>query len=138
MSRGMKIYAATLVAIVFVIAFNILYEPSEVRELNALLAQEEQLKDYPYQFRVLQIDNGVAVISSPRAAGVSVPAIVKVIDPSLKDLPVTDERIFEAQRHLAEIQSSAKRLIEDRPNVERIRWKLDEEWLRNHGIAFPH
>lgn len=134
----MKIYAAVLSLVIVTILFKAFYQPSDVRELNALLAQQEQLKDYPYQFRVLQIDNGVAVISSPRAAGVSVPAIVKVLDPSLKDLPITDDRIFEAQRRLAEIQSAVGNLVEASPNVSRIRWKLDEEWLRNHGIAFPH
>lgn len=134
----MKIYAAVLSLVVVTILFKAFYQPSDVRELNALLAQDEQLKNYPYQFRVLQIDNGVAVISSPRATGVSVPAIVKVIDPSLKDLPITNERIFEAQRQLAEIQSSARNLVEASPKVSRVRWKLDEEWLRNHGIVFPN
>jgi uncharacterized UPF0160 family protein len=136
MSRGLKIYIAILGLLVIAGLVKVLYEPSDVRELNAMLQRNEQLKNYPYQFRVLSVDNGVAVMTSPRSAKVSVPEVIKVIDPALQGVSVTDDRFFAAQHHLAELQSSAKKLIESAPTVERVQWQLDERWLSSHGIVF--
>lgn len=37
-----------------------------VGELNDILQADEQLASYPYQFRVLSLDKGVARMTSPR------------------------------------------------------------------------
>ena len=107
MSRGMKIYAALLVTLGGFIVFNIFYEPSDVRALNATLKQDEQLSSYPYTFRVLRLKDGVATMTSPRSASVPVPMIISVIEPALSGISVNDERFFAAQQRLADMQSRA-------------------------------
>ena len=137
MSRGMKIYAALLLAVAGLILFKIFYLPSDVRALNARLKQDEQLSAYPYQFRVLRLENGVATVTSPRSASVSVPMIIRFIDPSLTGVSVTDERYFAAQKTLAETQALAHSILVSEPNVERVIWALDEAWLRSNGVTMP-
>ena len=138
MSRGMKIYAALLIAIGCVILFKIFYEPSDVRALNALLKQDEQLSAYPYQFRVLGLENGLATVTSPRSASVPVPMIISIIEPSLSGVSVTDERFFAAQQRLADMQARAHTLVVSSAKVDRVIWKLDEAWLQSNGVLLPN
>ena len=137
MSRGMKIYAALLLALGGFIVFNIFYEPSDVRALNATLKQDEQLSSYPYTFRVLRLKDGVATMTSPRSASVPVPMIISVIEPALSGISVNDERFFAAQQRLADMQSRAHTLVTASPDVDRVIWALDEAWLQSQGITLP-
>jgi hypothetical protein len=62
-----------LVGVCVVAALGLLYfltsgDP-RVDELNAQLSADPQLAAYPYSFRVLELDSGVAVMGSPRWAG---------------------------------------------------------------------
>lgn len=138
MSRGMKIYAFFIAALALTVMVNIFYEPSEVRALNAVLKQDEKLNSYPYRFRVLAVKNGVAVMTSPRSADVPVPVIIKVIDPSLQNVSVSEERFFEAQQTLADLQAYAREQVMAQEGISRVIWKLDEEWLLSHGVKLPH
>lgn len=138
MSRGMKIYAFFIAALALTVMVNIFYEPSEVRALNAVLKQDDKLNSYPYRFRVLAVKNGVAVMTSPRSADVPVPVIIKVIDPSLQNVSVSEERFFEAQQTLADLQAYAREQVMAQEGISRVIWKLDEEWLLSHGIKLPH
>jgi len=49
-----------------VLAFVASCDP-RVGELNELLKADPQLAAYPYSFRVLELEEGVAVMSSPRS-----------------------------------------------------------------------
>ena len=138
MSRGMKIYAFFIATLALTILVNIFYEPPAVRELNAVLKQDEKLNSYPYPFRVIAVSNGSAIMGSPRSAEVAVPMVIKVIDPSLENIAVDDERFFEAQQRLADLQAYAKERVLAQPGISRVIWKLDEEWLRSHGVKIPH
>jgi len=138
MSRGMKVYAFFIAALALTVMVNIFYEPSEVRALNAVLKQDDKLNSYPYRFRVLAVKNGVAVMTSPRSADVPVPVIIKVIDPSLQNVSVSEERFFEAQQTLADLQAYARKQVMAQEGISRVIWKLDEEWLLSHGIKLPH
>ena len=138
MSRGMKIYAFFSAALALTVMVNIFYEPSEVRALNAVLKQDDKLNSYPYRFRVLAVKNGVAVMTSPRSADVPVPVIIKVIDPSLQNVSVSEERFFEAQQTLADLQAYAREQVMAQEGISRVIWKLDEEWLLSHGVKLPH
>lgn len=138
MSRGMKVYAFFIAALALTVMVNIFYEPSEVRALNAVLKQDDKLNSYPYRFRVLAVKNGVAVMTSPRSADVPVPVIIKVIDPSLQNVSVSEERFFEAQQTLADLQTYAREQVMAQEGISRVIWKLDEEWLLSHGIKLPH
>lgn len=138
MSRGMKVYGFFIAALALTVMVNIFYEPSEVRALNAVLKQDDKLNSYPYHFRVLAVKNGVAVMTSPRSADVPVPVIIKVIDPSLQNVSVSEERFFEAQQALADLQAYARERVMAQEGISRVIWKLDEEWLLSHGIKLPH
>ena len=138
MSRGMKIYAFFIAALALTVMVNIFYEPSEVRALNAVLKQDDNLNSYPYRFPVLAVKNGVAVMTSPRSADVPVPVIIKVIDPSLQNVSVSEERFFEAQQILADLQAYAREQVMAQEGISRVIWKLDEEWLLSHGVKLPH
>lgn len=134
----MKVYAFFIAALALTVMVNIFYEPSEVRALNAVLKQDDKLNSYPYRFRVLAVKNGVAVMTSPRSADVPVPVIIKVIDPSLQNVSVSEERFFEAQQTLADLQAYAREQVMAQEGISRVIWKLDEEWLLSHGIKLPH
>ncbi|MAK42839.1 MAG: glutamate-ammonia-ligase adenylyltransferase [Spongiibacter sp.] len=134
----MKIYAFFIAALALTVMVNIFYEPSEVRALNAVLKQDDKLNSYPYRFRVLAVKNGVAVMTSPRSADVPVPVIIKVIDPSLQNVSVSEERFFEAQQILADLQAYAREQVMAQEGISRVIWKLDEEWLLSHGVKLPH
>lgn len=138
MSRGMKVYGFFIAALALTVMVNIFYEPSEVRALNAVLKQDDKLNSYPYRFRVLAVKNGVAVMTSPRSADVPVPVIIKVIDPSLQNVSVSEERFFEAQQTLADLQAYAREQVMAQEGISRVIWKLDEEWLLSHGVKLPH
>lgn len=134
MTRGMQIYAAALLVLVVFLFIKLVYIPADVRAVNQRLNNDQSLADYPYQFRVLRIDNGKAYISSPRSANVSVLEIIRVIYPELADVSVTDERFQEAQKELVEHQALAHVLVMSAPEVSSVGWQLDEAWLRNNGV----
>lgn len=106
-----------------------------VRALNDTLADNEFLANYPYQFRVLAIENGVARMSSPRSAQVSAIQGLRIMYPELKSESAVSDRMMAAQEDLARHQSFAAKLVTEHPEVERVRWVLDEQWLSAHGVV---
>lgn len=122
--------AALLVALVWwLISLD-----SRVAKLNELLAADARLAAYPYQFRVLKLEEGVAYMSSPRSAQMSALQSLSVMFPDLKHAALESPRMTEAQEQLAEVQSHAAALIRSQDDVQRVIWVLDERWLANHGI----
>ena len=105
-----------------------------VGDLNAQLADDPLLADYPYGFRVLEINNGVATMTSPRSAQVSVMQFLYAAFPALRGKDVQHPEMVAAQERLAALQSRASRLVQAHPEVNRVRWQLDERWLREHGV----
>lgn len=105
-----------------------------VGELNDLLEADAQLADYPYRFRVLELEDGVAVMSSPRSAEVAASRFLAAAFPRLRNLPATDPAMMAAQQELAERQGRAAELIRRQPDVSAVRWELDRRWLRSHGV----
>ena len=105
-----------------------------VRELNAMLYDNEFLASYPYQFRVIEITGDVAVMSSPRSAQLSAIQGLRAMYPALENESSVSDRMMSAQEDLARHQSLAARLVAEHPEVERVQWRLDEAWLQSHGI----
>ncbi|MEZ5569057.1 MAG: hypothetical protein R3E54_12060 [Halioglobus sp.] len=103
-------------------------------QLNDLLEADADLAAYPYQFRVLALDNGVARMSSPRSAQMSALQGLRVMYPELRDLAIDSPRLMEAQERLAQVQSRAAALVKEQEDVDRVEWVLDERWLASHGI----
>jgi len=134
MDRGTRIYAAALAGLVLALTLAALYQPTEVRRLNRLLADEPALADYAYPFQVLSVKGRTAEMSSPRSAEMPVQRMIGAIRPELKNAPVDDPAYLRAQQELADHQARAKALVLSDPDIDSVRWVLDESWLARRGI----
>ena len=110
---------------------------SRVGELNDKLAAAPALLDYPYRFRVLSLENGVAVMTSPRSAEMGPLHFLRILDPALIDKDVVHPDMMAAQDLLVQKQSEAERIVIAEPDVTRIRWQLDEKWYAEQGFFLP-
>lgn len=107
---------------------------SRVAELNALLAADPEIAQYPYPFRVLSLEDGVADMSSPRSARLSAVQGLRAMFPELRRSSAVSPEMMAAQETLAAVQSRAADLVAEQPDVTRVRWVLDESWLAGQGI----
>lgn len=105
-----------------------------VAQLNDLLEADDQLAAYPYQFRVLSLENGVAGMSSPRSAQMSAIQGLRIMFPELVNASAVSSQMMAAQEELARVQSHAGKLVGEQPDVRRVQWILDERWLAEHGV----
>lgn len=105
-----------------------------VGELNDLLEADETLADYPYTFKVLSLENGVASMSSPRSAKMSAIQGLRIMFPELENASAVSAEMMAAQKQLASTQSRAGKLIGEQEDVRRVLWVLDERWLASHGV----
>ncbi|MCC5862826.1 MAG: hypothetical protein JJT93_13075 [Gammaproteobacteria bacterium] len=128
-------YAAALGIIAIVLlAWWLIARDSRVIELNALLASDPEVAAYIYRFRVVEHDAGVAVMSSPRAANVPVLQFVRAAYPELRNRPLDDPAILAVQEQLVSVQARAAAIVRAEPDVESIRWQLDERWYAERGV----
>jgi len=137
LDRGTKIYAAVLGAIVLGLVFLALYEPPIVANLNDRLEADEQVGSFPYAFRVLRIDNGTAVMSTPRSSAVPVAQVLDKIFPGLGNADPASPLFQELQEQLATVQKRAKAIVLEDPDIKRVQWELDRDWLSTYGITLP-
>ena len=105
-----------------------------VWELNDLLEDDPQLSSYPYQFRVLTLENGIASVSSPRSSQVPAVRFLGIIRPQLANRQDNDPDIIAAQKELASLQARARELILAEPDVDRVYWQIDSVWYAEHGV----
>lgn len=123
-----------IIVVVTVVAWIFLSRDDRVLEINEVLANDFALQGYPYIFEVQQLDNGVAVVGSPRSAQVPVMRFLRTAFPSLRNTPVDHPDMMAAQSTLAKKQSRAQELILSQPDVQRLRWEFDERWFNEHGV----
>ena len=135
MDRGTRIYAVLLLAIVLVLVMVSVYQPAEVRALNQLLENDAEVSAYPYPFRVLRVEQGMAVMGTPRSASMPVARMIAAVAPEAAGLLETDPVYLRAQQRLADTQARARSLVLGDAAIERVRWELDEAWLRGHGVV---
>ena len=109
------------------------YDP-RVNELNSILSQDNELNNYPYQFKVIELKNGTAVMSSPRSAKVSVFKFLSIIKPNLPRNNSNNPKVIAAQKELAYNQQKAKKIILSQSDIEQVSWKLDKNWFASYGI----
>jgi hypothetical protein len=138
MDRGTRIYAVLLLAIVLALVMMSLYQPANVRALNHVLETDAEVSAYPYPFRVLRVEQGTAVMGTPRSAAMPVARMIAAVAPEAAGLPDTDPVYLRAQQRLADTQARARSLVLADPAIERVRWELDENWLSAHGIVSVH
>ena len=112
---------------------------SRSRKLNALIQSQgsEQLKAYPYQFHVLRVENGTAVIATPRSPSVPVTRFLKVIHPDLNVMDNNNPAFIAAQETLGRIQAEARTIVLSQPDIREVTWELDKKWLSRHHIEYP-
>ncbi len=137
LDRGTKIYAAVLLTAVLGLVVTALYQPPKVRELNRKLAADPQVAAFPYPFRVLRVENGVAVLSTPRSTLVPVAEVLGRLFPEAANLPPDSPRFQQMQGRLAKVQKRAKAIVLQDPDIHGVRWELDRDWLLQHGIQVP-
>ena len=108
---------------------------TRVGDINERLEADPELSRYPYQFRVLTLDKGVARLSTPRSYKVPVIRFLGVIQPELRGKPQDDPGVVAAQEELVRHQKRAAELVQGNPEVSSIRWVLDEAWYRERGLS---
>ena len=109
-----------------------------VWEINDMLEADAKLAEYPYQFRMVSLDNGVATLSSPRNFKVPAIRFLEIIHPELAGLAQDDPKVIAAQQDLIDHQKRAQGLVLGQPDVERVTWQLDVQWLADHGVQVPN
>jgi hypothetical protein len=105
------------------------------KALTKVLAEDATLASYPYPFKVLAVENGVAQMSSPRSAQLSAIQALRVIYPELKNKSAVSAEMMAAQTELASMQTHAAKLIKNQPDIQTIQWLLDRRWLENNGVT---
>lgn len=112
---------------------------SRARELNDILEEQASpaLKAYPYQFRVLRTQNGVAVMSTPRNSSVPAFRMLGVLYPKVDVKNPNDPAFIAIEKELAAVQSEASSIVSSQPGIKGVRWELDVSWLRSHSIEVP-
>ncbi|HDK38488.1 MAG TPA: glutamate-ammonia-ligase adenylyltransferase [Thiolapillus brandeum] len=137
MDRGTKIYAAVLGVLMLGLLFLVLYESPKVSSLNDRLQADEQIKNFPYTFRVLRVEQGVAIMSTPRSSAVPVAKVLDKIFPGLGNSDPASPLFQELQEQLAHTQKRARELILKDPDIKQVQWELDRDWLIQHGVSLP-
>ncbi|MBT0960696.1 hypothetical protein [Denitromonas iodatirespirans] len=111
----------------------------QTRALNAAIAAEgsAELKAYPYPFRVLRVENGKAIMGTPRSRDVSVTRVIKVLYPDINVLDTNDPAFIAAQKELAGLQFEARDIVARQDGIKTVTWEIDRHWLGAHGIDVP-
>ncbi len=135
MDKFTRNYSIFLGVVVLLFLVWALYEDPAVSELNQLLQQDQIVSSYPYKFRVLRVENEVAVISSPRNSMFPMHKALGIIFPRLANRSQDNPDLMQAQQEMARVQKQAKRIVMESGKVERVRWELDREWLSSRGIT---
>jgi hypothetical protein len=103
-------------------------------EINELLESDSDIATYPYPFRVISLEKGIARVSSPRSAQVSAVQSLRIMYPVLKQSSAVSDEMMAAQTELARIQSYVGKRVKSQDDVNSVRWVLDQQWLTEHGV----
>ncbi|MEY6431133.1 hypothetical protein ABC977_01775 [Thioalkalicoccus limnaeus] len=108
-----------------------------VADLNRILEADAELASYPYTFRVVALDEGVATLSSPRDFDHPAYRFLPLITPELAGKPQDHPDMVAAQERLIHHQRRAQALIIQQPDVDEIRWAFDRRWYTEKGFPLP-
>jgi len=109
----------------------------QVWEINRMLEADPIIANYPYQFRVQSLENGVATLLTPRSPAIPAVQFVPILDPHLAGKDQNDPAMIKAQAELVTSQKRAMDLVGALPGVQRVDWALDLRWLSDHGVQAP-
>ena len=134
MDKFTRNYSIVLGVVIVVLVAVFIYEDPQIQSLNDSLLQDTRLSTYPYKFRVLRLENGVATMTTPRSPEFPAYRALGLLFPSLDGLPQDDTRLMQGQLDMAQLQEYAKGLVLDAEFVEHVLWELDTQWLGRHDI----
>lgn len=134
MDKFTRIYSIIFAIVIAVVLFNVLYEPADVSKLNARLLRNSEVASYPYHFRVIDLNDGVASMGTPRSAEFSAYRALILLYPELRNQGPDSPAMLDAQQEMARIQGIARSIVVESNDVSRVNWKLDENWIRGKGI----
>jgi hypothetical protein len=123
-----------LVYAFLILGFIVFKTDPRANELNTLLSNNAELGEYPYQFRVMKVEEDTAVTTSPRSSQVSVLHALPLIYPELALKSPDSPEMIKAQKELAHYQEIAANLIREQADINTIRWQIDKSWFAQHGI----
>jgi len=136
-SPGKKV-SITLIALAFsgIYWFGLRDDP-KVTILNEAIQKNgsSALRDYPYQFQVVRVENTVAVMATPRSTTVPVYRMIGALYPSLAGKAPNDPDFIAAEKELAKVQTEAKKIVLEQPGVSEAKWELDQNWLIGKNIS---
>ena len=135
MDQGTKIYGIVLGTFCIVLAVIFLYESPKVQDLNNQLESIKEINDFPYQFKVLRVNNGIATMNSPISTELPCGKVITIIFPSLKGKSLLSPEYQNAQKLLAKVQMLASKNVKSDPDISRIVWELDRSWLIQNGVS---
>jgi len=135
MDKGTKIYAIVLGVLSIALAITFLYQSPELKELNARLESIQEINDFPYQFKVLRINNGTAILNSPISTELPCGKVIGIIFPHIKNKSLLSPEYQKAQKQLAKVQMLAGNTIKSNPGINKIVWELDRSWLIQNGVS---
>lgn len=135
-TRNYSLGLGLIVIVLIVLVVRSSWQP-RVGEINAMLQTDPLVTNYPYQFRVVSFDDGVATMLTPRSFDVPAHRFLEIIYPQLYGLPEDAPAMAAAQQALVDAQKRAMELVEGLPDVKAVHWSLDVRWLADHGIVGP-
>lgn len=135
MDRGTKIYVIILATFTFALAIVFFYESPKVSLLNDRLESISIINEFPYHFKVLRINNGNAVMSSPRSTDIPVSRILGILFPEVKGKSTQSLEFQNAQKKLAKVQILARETVISDEDITQVTWELDRSWLLKQGIS---
>ena len=97
MDKFTRNYSIILAAIAVIVLAWVLYESPGVSRLNTLLSENTEVTSYPYEFRVIKLENGVATMSTPRSADFSAYRALALLYPELSQQQPDSTAMREAQ-----------------------------------------
>lgn len=112
---------------------------SRSRELTKAIAAQagSELKDYPYQFKVLKVSGDTAYVSTPRNFDVPAFKALAVLYPEINTRNANDPAFIAAEQKLGRVQSEAHAIVLAQPGIKSVEWQLDRDWLTAHHIDVP-
>lgn len=135
-TRNYSILIGILVIGALAFWINSAWKP-DAWNLDSVLESDPKITSYPYRFRVVSLENGVATLSTPRSFDVPAYRFLAIIHPNLKDKADNDPQMIAAQQDLIDHQKHAQGLILAQPQVQSVQWELDTQWLAARGISVP-
>lgn len=135
LDRGTKIYAGVLGGILLIaLTAWVVTLDFRLGEIDDMLQQDAEIAAYPYKFHALDIQGKTAVMSSPRSTNVPAVQFLGMIKPGLANKSEQDPAVIAAQKELGALQSKVRKLVLEREDIEKVRWRLDKQWYAGRGI----